>query len=107
MLHHGSNDPVNSWVILDCIVGRVDANNLIVLVSGVLVDPIRVQNSQSSNTSSNSLLRDALQVPCELELSDTLVLGLAINNALGNGLLPASSSNGCSEDRKTLLRLVA
>lgn len=98
MLHHGGNDPVNSWVVLDCIVGGVDANDLIVLVSGVLVDPIRVQNSQSSYSSSNSLLSDALQVPCELELSDTLVLGLAINNALGDGLLPASSSDGCAED---------
>jgi hypothetical protein len=54
------DDPVDSRVITDLLVSRINHDNLIVLHSSVLVNPIRVQDSQVGVTASGLLLSDVL-----------------------------------------------
>ena len=56
-----------------------------------LVHPAGVKNPQSTKLASSSLLSDKPLVPLELELGDTLVLGLAIYNTLGQRPLPTTT----------------
>lgn len=42
VLVHGVDDPVDAGVLADGLVLGVDEDNLVVLVGGVLVDPVRV-----------------------------------------------------------------
>jgi hypothetical protein len=59
-------------------VGRIDENDLVVLVYTVLVNPVRVEHTQVSATTSNTLLSGAPQAALELEVVDTLADGLAV-----------------------------
>jgi hypothetical protein len=56
---------------------RIDKDDLEVLVGGVLVDPVGVQNAQVGATTSNTLLSGGLQGALVLELVNTLVGWLA------------------------------
>jgi hypothetical protein len=56
-----------------------------------LIHPVGVENPQSTKLASSSLLSNRPLVPLELELSDTLVLGLTIDNTLGHRPLPATT----------------
>jgi hypothetical protein len=51
------------------------------------------KNPQSTKLAYSSLLSDIPLVPLELELGDTLVLWLAIDNTLGQMPLPATMSH--------------
>ena len=46
VLVDGLGDPVYSGVSSDRLVGRVNEDDLVVLVDTVLVDPVRVENSE-------------------------------------------------------------
>ena len=63
-----------------------------------LVHPVRVQHSQVAASLANTLLRNGLQLALELQLRNTLRLGLAVHNTLGVGSLAAATSNGNAED---------
>ena len=41
-------DPVDSWVVPDSIVSSINQDYLIVFVSGILIDLIRVENLETS-----------------------------------------------------------
>ena len=65
----------------DCthsLVVGVDEDNLVVLVNTVLVDPVRVQDTEVTASLADTLLRNAPQTALRLELSDTLTNGLAV-----------------------------
>jgi hypothetical protein len=49
------DDPVDARIAADSLVLRVDEDDLEVLVGGVLVDPVRVKNSQIGATTSDTL----------------------------------------------------
>jgi hypothetical protein len=55
----------------------VDTDNLEVLVGGVLVDPVGVQDTQVSSAAANTLLSGGLESTLVLELVDSVVGGLA------------------------------
>jgi hypothetical protein len=95
----GITDPVDARVVADDFVHRIHADNLEVLIRSILVDPIAVEYTQSSASTTHTLLRNALQVPSELELIDTLVLRLSIHNALGvRALAPSSAHRHAKND---------
>lgn len=71
------DDPVDAGVAADGLVLRVDENDLVVLVGGVLVDPVGVQDAQVGATAADTLLSGRLELALVLELVDTLVGGLA------------------------------
>ncbi len=46
MLMDGVDDPVDSGIVSDRYVARINQDNLVVLEGSVLVDPVRVKNSE-------------------------------------------------------------
>lgn len=101
------DNPVDSWVSSDGVVRWVHQDNLVVLVGGVLVNPVRVQDSQVSSSSADSLLSGDSQGLLVLELSNTLIGWLTVSSTLWNRSLSATSSDSDTEDDETLLGLVA
>jgi hypothetical protein len=73
MLVDGLGDPVDARVVADCLVGRINANDFVVLLRRVLVDPVTVQDTKVGVFATDLLLSEILQVAFELELVDTLV----------------------------------
>ena len=61
------------------------------LTSSYLIHPVGVEHPQTTQPASSSLLSNRPLVSLKLELGDTLVLGLAINNTLGHRPLPATT----------------
>lgn len=101
------DNPVDSWVSSDGVVRWVHQDNFVVLVGGVLVNPVRVQDSQVGSSSADSLLSGDSQGLLVLELSNTLVGWLTVGSTLWNRSLSATSSDSNTEDDETLLGLVA
>lgn len=79
VLVDGVDDPVDAGVLADGLVLGVDEDDLEVLVGGVLVDPVRVQDAQVGAAAANTLLGRGLERSLVLQLVDTLVGGLACN----------------------------
>lgn len=77
MLVDGVDDPADARIAADGLVLRVDENNLEVLVGGVLVNPVRVENTQVGATTSDTFLSSRLEGSLVLELVHTLVGRLA------------------------------
>ena len=71
------DDPVDSGVSADGLVRRINEDDLEVLVCRILVDPVRVQDSQIGTPATNSLLSGRSEGSLVLQLVDTLVGGLA------------------------------
>ncbi len=84
--------------------GRKSTTNL---VRRVLADPVRVQHTQVGRAASDALLGDGAERALELQLVDTLVLRLAVHNALGVRSLAATAANAGAEDHIALLSLVS
>ena len=101
------DDPVVSSVSYDGVVRWVHQDDFVVLVGGVLVDPVRVQHSQVGSSSTNSLFGGNSQRLLVLQLLNTLVSWLTVSSTLWNRSLSATSSDSDTEDDETLLSLVA
>ncbi len=100
------DDPVDSWVVSDGSVGWVDHDDLEELEGGVLSNPVRVEDSQSGELSSDSLLGNGLVVLLALESGDTDGLELSADDSLWSGSLSVTSSDLDSVDDVALLGLV-
>ena len=85
-------DPVNTSIVSDIDVVRINNDNLVVFVGGILVDPIRVQHSHVTVNTSDSFLSNTSQVSCEFKLVDTGVLWLTEGNSLRTVVDVASST---------------
>lgn len=70
-------DPVDASIAADGLVLGVDEDDLEVLVGGVLVDPVGVQDTQVGAATANTLLSGSTESALVLELVDTHVGGLA------------------------------
>jgi len=77
MLMNGVDDPADARITADGLVLRIDEDNLEVLVGRVLVDPVRVENTQVGAATSDTLLGSRLERSLVLELVHTLVGRLA------------------------------
>ena len=107
VLVSAGHDPVDSWVAADSVVLGVNHDDLEELVNTILVDPVGVQHAEGAVLASCTLLSDALERALELDLGDSLVLGLAVHDTLGNGALATTAANAHTEDDVALLGLVA
>jgi hypothetical protein len=67
-----------------------------------LIHPVGVEHPQTTKLTSSSLLSNRPLVPLELELGDTLVLGLAIDNTLRHRPLPATTPDTDAVNNITL-----
>lgn len=72
-------DPVDSGISPDRLVGRIDQDDFVVLVNTILVDPVRVQDTQSTTTTSDTLFGSRTKGTLEFEVVDTLVGGLSVS----------------------------
>ncbi len=70
-------NPVDASVTTDSLVLRVDEDDLVVLVGGVLVDPVGVQDTQVGAAAADTLLSGGTESTLVLELVDTHVGRLA------------------------------
>ena len=103
----GGGNPVDSGVTGDGLVVGVNKDDLVELEGSVLTNPVGVEDSEVSAASADSLLSSCSVRSVGLELVDTLVNGLAVNDTLGDGSLAATSSDSDSVDHVALLGLVA
>jgi hypothetical protein len=71
------DDPVDTSITANGLVLRVYQDNFVVFVGRVLVDPVRVQDSQVGATTAYTLLRSRLERSLVLELVDSLVGGFS------------------------------
>ena len=76
VLVDGVDDPVDAGVAADGVVLGVDEDDLVVLIGGVLVDPVRVEDAQVGAAAADALLGGGLEGAAVLDLVDTLVGGL-------------------------------
>ena len=107
MLMDGIADPVDSRIVSNRYVVRIDHDHLIVLESGILVDPVRVEYSEVHAGAARSLLGYRSQVAHEFKLVDTVILGLAEHYALVVRPLSATSAHSDAIDDVALLGLVS
>ena len=84
----------------------VDENDLVVLVDTVLVDPVRVQDTEVTASLADTLLRNALKTSLRLQVVDTLADGLAVGGTLGDLLFAVTPAYTDTVDDIALLRLV-
>ena len=101
------SDPVNSGVTGDSLVLGVNKDDFEELEGSVLANPVRVEDSEVSAASSDSLLSNSSVGSARLELVDTLVDGLTVNDTLGDWSLSTTSSDSDSVDHVSLLGLVS
>ena len=107
VLVHSLGDPVDTRIVADGNVARIDKDDLEVFVGGVLVDPVRVQHAEVSGDAANSLLSNGAKVADELKLVDTVVLRLTVNDTLEVRSLATTTANSNSVHNISLLGLVA
>lgn len=100
-------NPVDSWVSSDGLVVWINEDDFVEFVSSVLTDPVRVEDSEVSASLSDSVFSDSSVGSLGLELVDTLVNGLSVDDTLANWSLSSSSSDSNSVDDIALLSLVA
>lgn len=105
-LVNGLADPVDAGITADSLVLGVNEDDLEVLVGGVLVDPVGVQDTQVGAATTDTLLSGGAQSTLVLELVDTLVGGLAVGGTLGSRALAATATDADTVDDVALLGLV-
>jgi len=71
------DDPIDARVAADGLVVGVNKDDLVVLVGGVLVDPVGVKDPQVGAAAADPLLSGGLERALILELVHSLVRGLA------------------------------
>jgi len=67
------DDPVDASITTNGLVLRIDQDDLVVFVGRVLVDPVRVQDSQVRTTTAYTLLGSRFERSLVFKLVDTLV----------------------------------
>jgi len=101
------DDVVDARVPADGVVARVDKDNLEVLVGSILVHPVGVEHTKVGSDLANTLFSGGAEVAAELQLVDTVVLGLTVNNSLGVRAFAVTTTDGATEDNIALLGLVS
>lgn len=105
-LVHGGAEPVDAGITTDGLVVGINENDLIVLVHTIGVDPVRVQHTKVGATGSNTLLGLGTQRALPLEVVDTLLTGLTVNDTLLVRALAVTTADADAVDDVALLGLV-
>jgi hypothetical protein len=104
---HGVYNPVNTGIVPDLLMRRIDQNNFVILHSGILIDPVGVQDTQVGKFASRLLLGNTLLVTLSLNLSNTLILGLTVHHTTVIGALTSTATDTATDDDISLFGLVA
>ena len=107
VLVDGVDDPVDAGVVADLGVAGIDEDDLVVLHGGVLVDPVGVEDAEVGVLAAGLLLGDGLEVALELEVVDTLVLGLTEDHTTVILTLASSTTNTGTDNDVSLFGLVS
>mmetsp|Transcript_30083 Transcript_30083/g.41962 ORF Transcript_30083/g.41962 Transcript_30083/m.41962 type:complete len:221 (+) Transcript_30083:75-737(+) len=107
VLVDGVAQPVDAGIVADSGVHGIDQDDFKVLVGGVLVDPVGVQDTEVTTTATNTLFGLRANVALELDLADTLVGGLTADHTTVVGALAASAADADTVDDVALLGLVS
>ena len=107
VLVNGVGDPVDARITTDSRVAGVDHNNFEEFVGTVLSNPVGVQNSEVTANASSAFFSNSAVRTLVLQAVNTLGLGLAVNDTLGDGSLSTTTTNADAVDDVTLLGLVA
>lgn len=107
VLHGRIADPVVARIATDGLVRGVDENDFEVLVGGVLVDPVGVQDAQVRALATDAFFSDATKAADGLELVNTVSSGLTHNLTLTDLLLATTTADTDAVNDNTLLSLVA
>ena len=97
------SDPVNSWVSSDSVVIWIDNDNLEEFRDGILSYPVGVEDSHVGASSTDLLFSDVSVRSGFLELSNTKMDWLTVNDTLVDCSLSSSSSDSNSVDNVSLL----
>jgi len=103
---HRVDDPVDTRIIADLSVGRIDKDDFVVFHGGVLVDPVRVENTEVAIFASNLFLSHRLKIALELEVVDTLMLGLTEDHTTVVRPLTSATADTATDDDISLLGFV-
>lgn len=100
-------DPIESGVVSYALVHRIDHNDFVPFVHGILSYPIGVQDSQGTHFSSDPFLSDGFQVSASLDLLNTVGGWLTVADTLANFSLSSTSLDSYSIDAYSLLGFVS
>lgn len=106
VLVDGVSNPVDLRIVADSVVGGVDKDDLKVLVGRVLVNPVGVEDTEVTSTTTNTLFGSSTEGSLVLELVDTHVGGLTVGSTLVGRALAATSADTDTVNNETLLGLV-
>mmetsp|Transcript_13566 Transcript_13566/g.28942 ORF Transcript_13566/g.28942 Transcript_13566/m.28942 type:complete len:288 (+) Transcript_13566:62-925(+) len=107
VLVHRIDNPVDAGIITDFSVGRIHKNNFIILHSGILVYPVRVEDSQIGKLAADLLLGNRLKITLEFNLVDTLVFRLSEDHTAVVGAFTSSTTNTTADHDISLLGLIS
>jgi len=107
VLVDGVDDPVDGGIVADGRVVRIDEDDFVVLVGGILVDPVAVENTEVTADTTNTAFSNRAEVASVLQLVDTLVLGLTVDNTLRIRSLASTTTDSNTVNNVTLLSLHA
>ncbi len=107
VLVHSRDNPVDTRVIANGDVVRVNQDALVVFVRGILVDPVRVKHAHVTGETADTVLGNRAQVTLELQVVNTGVDWLSVHNATTVGSLATATADGDTVDGVSLLGLVA
>jgi len=99
----GFADPLDPGITANGGVGGVDHDHFVVLVGRVFAHPVRVEHTERPDLSAHALLCDGLKRALEFHLVDTMMSGLAVGAALGDGLLAGTTADAHAVDDESLL----
>ena len=99
-------DPVDPRIVPNNHMRRVHHNDLIILHSRILIDPVRVEDTKIGKLASDLFFRHTLEVPLKLELGNTLMLGLTKHHTTMVLTLAASTADTTTDNDVSLLGLV-
>eukprot|EP00732_Lithocolla_globosa_P002405 Lithocolla_globosa_v1_NODE_1561_length_2485_cov_1241.114815.p2 type:complete len:177 gc:universal NODE_1561_length_2485_cov_1241.114815:1200-1730(+) len=100
-------DPVDTSIISDGLVSNVHHDDFEEFVGGVLVNPIRVENTETSDGTTNTLFSNTSELTGKFKLVHTVGLGFAVGLTLDDGAFATSTANTHSVNDIPLLGLVS
>lgn len=107
VLHGWLTDPVHAGITTDGLVAGVDKDDFKVLVDGVLVNPVAVQDTEIGAATTNTLFSDGLEVTGGLELVHTMAGWLTHDGSLADLALATTTTDTDAVDDTSLLGLVS
>jgi len=99
-------DPVHARVTTNGLVGWIDKDDFEVFVNAILVDPVRVEDTEIATSSGNTLLSGRSEGALEFEVVDTLTDGFTKGGTLFDWFLSVTTTDTDAVDDKALLGLV-